>query len=191
MPQPWNATAFFRSCEGLVSGRIGGALADGANVALFDFDESIHFRRSRQADACGSLHLQSADRQRRGGLGHLSVGWDPWHEMRPVIRARVIAADYSEHDLDPSAITEEPARGGDYKTYSDGKRLTRSACLRLRPAWWWRRSTSSARLSRSLRRDAWAAPSSDMSRYRWRTAAQSSRRPRRCRCALKRACCRE
>ncbi|MGC1421222.1 MAG: DUF3857 domain-containing protein, partial [Terracidiphilus sp.] len=54
----------------------------------------------------------------------LSVSWDPWHEMRPVIRARVIASDYSEHNLDPSAITEEPARGGDYKTYSDGKRLS-------------------------------------------------------------------
>ena len=58
------------------------------------------------------------------GWDTLSVGWDPWHEVRPVIRARVIEPDYSEHDLDPKAITEEPARGGDYKTYSDGKRLT-------------------------------------------------------------------
>ena len=37
--------------------------------------------------------------------------------------ARVIGPDFVEHNLDPNSITEEPARGGDYKTYSDGKRL--------------------------------------------------------------------
>jgi len=42
---------------------------------------------------------------------------------RGLIRARVIAPDFSVHELDPNTITEAPARGGDYKTYSDGKRL--------------------------------------------------------------------
>ncbi len=51
------------------------------------------------------------------------MGWEPWHEARPVIRARVIAPDFTVHTLDPNTITEAPARGGDYKTYSDGKRL--------------------------------------------------------------------
>ena len=53
----------------------------------------------------------------------LSVAWEPWHEARPVIRARVIAPDFTVHTLDPNTVTEAPARGGDYKTYSDGKRL--------------------------------------------------------------------
>ena len=57
------------------------------------------------------------------GWDSLSVGWEPWHEARPVIRARVIASDLTVHTLDPNTITEEPARGGDYKIYSDGKRL--------------------------------------------------------------------
>ena len=57
------------------------------------------------------------------GWDALSVGWEPWHEARPVIRARVIAPDFTVHALDPNTITEAPARGGDYKTYSDGKRL--------------------------------------------------------------------
>ncbi|MGD0546956.1 MAG: DUF3857 domain-containing protein, partial [Terracidiphilus sp.] len=51
------------------------------------------------------------------------VGWEPWHSARPAIKARVIAPDGSVHLLDPITITEAPAREGDYKIYSDGKRL--------------------------------------------------------------------
>ena len=57
------------------------------------------------------------------GWDSLSVGWEPWHDARPIIRARVIAPDFTVHTLDPNTITEAPARGGDYKIYSDGKRL--------------------------------------------------------------------
>jgi hypothetical protein len=35
----------------------------------------------------------------------------------------VITPDFSAHELDPNTITETPSRRGDYKTYSDGKRL--------------------------------------------------------------------
>lgn len=57
------------------------------------------------------------------GWDSLSAGWEPWREARPVIRARVIAPDFSIHTLDPNSINEAPARGGDYKIYSDDKVL--------------------------------------------------------------------
>ena len=59
------------------------------------------------------------------GWDSLSVGWEPWHEARPVIRARVIAPDFTVHTLDPNTITEAPARGGDYK---DLQRRQAAAC---------------------------------------------------------------
>ncbi|MGA7244135.1 MAG: DUF3857 domain-containing protein, partial [Terracidiphilus sp.] len=96
---------------------------DGANVMLFDDDESFSFDEAGRLTHVGHFVYKVLTAKGAEGWDSLSVGWDPWHEMRPVIRARVIEADYSEHNLDLSAITEEPARGGDYKTYGDGKRL--------------------------------------------------------------------
>ncbi len=36
----------------------------------------------------------------------VSVHWEPWHEERPTIRARVISADGVVHQLDSATITD-------------------------------------------------------------------------------------
>jgi tetratricopeptide (TPR) repeat protein/transglutaminase-like putative cysteine protease len=121
--QPWNAKHFSVSAKDLYQAASAGVTADGANIALFDFDESFTFDEAGRLTHVGHYIYKVLTSNGAEGWDTLSVGWDPWHEMRPVIRARVIEPDYSEHNLDPGAITEEPARGGDYKTYGDGKRL--------------------------------------------------------------------
>ncbi len=121
--QPWNAKHFSVPAKDLYEAVSAGMTADGASVELFDDDESFNFDEAGRLVHVGHYIYKVLTAKGAEGWDTLSVGWDPWHEMRPVIRARVIEPDYSEHNLDPSAITEEPARGGDYKTYSDGKRL--------------------------------------------------------------------
>ena len=122
--QPWSAPHFSVPAKDLYEAVSTGTVADGANVALFEDDESFDFDEAGRLTHVGHYIYKVLTAKGAEGWDTLSVGWDPWHEMRPVIRARVIEPDYSEHNLDPSAITEEPARGGDYKTYSDGKRLS-------------------------------------------------------------------
>ena len=121
--QPWNAKHFSVPAKDLYEAASAGTTADGANVALFADDESFSFDEAGRLVHVGHYIYKILTAKGAEGWDTLSVGWDPWHEMRPVIRARVIEPDYSEHNLDPSAVTEEPARGGDYKTYGDGKRL--------------------------------------------------------------------
>ncbi len=121
--QPWNAPHFSVPARDLYQAASAVATPDGANVTLFDDDESFSFDEAGRLTHVGHFVYKVLTAKGAEGWDSLSVGWDPWHEMRPVIRARVIEADYSEHNLDLSAITEEPARGGDYKTYGDGKRL--------------------------------------------------------------------
>src|SRR6201998_1813443 len=121
--QPWNAPHFSVPAKDLYQAASEATTADGANVTLFDDDESFSFDEAGRLTHVGHYIYKVLTAKGAEGWDSLSVGWDPWHEVRPVIRARVIEPDYSEHNLDPSAITEEPARGGDYKTYSDGKRL--------------------------------------------------------------------
>ncbi len=57
--------------------------------------------------------------------GWRSVGavWEPWHQERPRIRARVITPDGVVHALDPATIGEFPVNEEGTKLYDDRKRL--------------------------------------------------------------------
>ena len=55
------------------------------------------------------------------GWDNVSIGWQPWHEERPTMRARVITPDGTVHTLDPKTISDAPARDDDDKTYGDGR----------------------------------------------------------------------
>jgi hypothetical protein len=96
---------------------------DGANVVELVEDESYTFDDSGRMNHVGRIIYKVLTQKGAEELGLSFSGWEPWHEARPVIRARVIGPDFTVHDLDPNTVTEAPARGGDYKTYSDGKRL--------------------------------------------------------------------
>ena len=96
---------------------------EGANVVELVEDETYTFDDAGRMTRVGRIIYKVLTQKGAEGWDSLSVGWEPWHEARPVIRARVIGPDFSVHTLDPNTITEAPARGGDYKTYSDGKRL--------------------------------------------------------------------
>lgn len=55
----------------------------------------------------------------------VSASWRPWHQLRPVIRARVITPDGLEHPLDPRTLTTGSAdRDEDDEMYTDDLRLT-------------------------------------------------------------------
>ena len=99
------------------------AAPEGANITELLDDETYSFDESGRAVHVGHLIYKVLTQRGAEGWDHLSVGWEPWHDARPIIRARVIAPDFTVHTLDPNTITEAPARGGDYKTYSDGKIL--------------------------------------------------------------------
>jgi tetratricopeptide (TPR) repeat protein len=53
----------------------------------------------------------------------ISWNWEPWHEERPILKARVITPDREEHLLDPKAIGDAAARETDSKIYSDRRVL--------------------------------------------------------------------
>jgi tetratricopeptide (TPR) repeat protein len=120
---PWNSPHFSVSPQALYNAASAVPAPDGTNVTLYQDDERFTFDESGRMIHEGHFVYKILTQKGAEGWDHLSVGWEPWHEAKPAIRARVILPDFSEHALDPNAITESPARGGDYKTYSDGKIL--------------------------------------------------------------------
>ncbi|HYM78806.1 MAG TPA: DUF3857 domain-containing protein [Candidatus Dormibacteraeota bacterium] len=53
----------------------------------------------------------------------LSYTWEPWHEERPAVRARVITPDNAVHPLDPATITDAPARETEDAVFSNRRVL--------------------------------------------------------------------
>ena len=104
--QPWNANHFSVPAKDLYQAASTGITADGANIVLFDDDESFSFDEAGRLTHVGHYIYKVLTSKGAEGWDSLSVGWDAWHEMRPVIRARVIGSDYSEHNFDPRAITK-------------------------------------------------------------------------------------
>jgi tetratricopeptide (TPR) repeat protein/transglutaminase-like putative cysteine protease len=120
---PWAAPDFSVDPKALYEAASAVPVPDGANVVELVEDESYTFDDAGRMAHVGRIVYKVLTQKGAEGWDSLSVGWEPWHEARPVIRARVIGPDFSVHTLDANTITEAPARGGDYKTYSDGKRL--------------------------------------------------------------------
>ena len=104
-PALWNAPHFSVPAKDLYDAISQVPVSDGANVVLYDDDESFSFDEAGRLTHVGHYIYKVLTAKGVEAWDSLSVGWDPWHEMRPVIRARVIEPDYSEHNLDPSAIT--------------------------------------------------------------------------------------
>jgi len=120
---PWAAPNFSADPKALYEAASAVPVPDGANVVELVEDESYTFDDAGRMAHVGRIVYKVLTQKGAEGWDSLSVGWEPWHEARPQIRARVIGPDFSVHTLDANTITEAPARGGDYKTYSDGKRL--------------------------------------------------------------------
>src|SRR5205807_1662226 len=53
----------------------------------------------------------------------IHLRWEPWHEDRPEIRARVITPDGSVHELDPKTIVDVAVRDSDNHIFSDAHRV--------------------------------------------------------------------
>ncbi|MGA2570335.1 MAG: DUF3857 domain-containing protein [Terracidiphilus sp.] len=121
---PWFAPHFSVDPKALYEAASAVPVPDGANVVELVEDDTYTFDDAGRMAHTGRYVYKVITQKGAEGWDALTVGWEPWHEARPIIRARVIAPDFSAHTLDPKIITEAPARAGDYKIYSDGKRLT-------------------------------------------------------------------
>jgi transglutaminase-like putative cysteine protease/Flp pilus assembly protein TadD len=53
----------------------------------------------------------------------VGVSWEPWHETRPEIRARVINADGAVHPLDPKTISDATDSDDEHDVYNNRRSL--------------------------------------------------------------------
>ena len=121
--EPWKSPHFSLPAKDLYAAASAVSAAEGTNVVVLEDDESYTFDEAGRLTHVGYFVYKVLTQRGAEAWDAFSVGWQPWHQERPEIRVRVITADLGEHLLDPKTITEGPAHEGEYKIYSDAKRL--------------------------------------------------------------------
>jgi len=115
----WNGPAFSAS-PGALQQAAAEVKADKEAVAtILVHDE--HYTYDREGKSVESYHTIYRVENEEGvnGWAETSADWEPWHQSKPEIRARVITADGVEHVLDLKTLNDVPVHENSPDTYTD------------------------------------------------------------------------
>ena len=95
----------------------------GTDVVVLDEEDSYAFDGSGKSVYTHYVVYKVLTQGGTQGWDAVAINWEPWHQERPTVRARVITPDNAVHVLDSKTITDAPAQDEDEKTYGDGRVL--------------------------------------------------------------------
>lgn len=104
----------------------------GADVVVLDDEETLVFDTDGRARSSRYLLYKVLTQKGAEDWADLSFSWEPWHEERPNLRARVITPDKIEHALDMKTVTDAPAKESEENVFSD-RRMTRAPLPAIAP----------------------------------------------------------
>jgi tetratricopeptide (TPR) repeat protein len=93
----------------------------GTDVVVLDEEDDYVFDASGKSSHTRYIAYRVFTQQGVEGWSGIDIGWQPWHQQRPTLRARVITTDRVVHDLDPKTITDSAAKDDDDEVYGDGR----------------------------------------------------------------------
>ncbi len=119
----WDAAPFSADSAALLASAEALPAEEGVDVQVLLLDGSYRF----EEDGSSSVRLHIIYRILTPvgleGWSSLSMAWQPWHQQRPRMRARVLTPDGSEHWLDPATIDESPVGDASASILSDRLQL--------------------------------------------------------------------
>jgi tetratricopeptide (TPR) repeat protein/transglutaminase-like putative cysteine protease len=119
---PWEG-APFAADPGAIARAAAKVESDGDDVVVLLMEASYGFDEAGRETFSQRLVYRILTANAHESWSTLEEGWEPWHQARPEIRARVITPDGAEHALDPSTISESsPARDAP-DMFEDGRVL--------------------------------------------------------------------
>jgi tetratricopeptide (TPR) repeat protein/transglutaminase-like putative cysteine protease len=129
---PWTAPHFSIDARALYEAASALNPPEGASGAILDDEDSYVFDAAGRAISTHYAVFKVLTQQGANDQQNVAATWEPWHEERPIIRARVITPDFNVHELDPKTITDSPEREAGPDMYSD-RRVTRAPLPSIAP----------------------------------------------------------
>jgi tetratricopeptide (TPR) repeat protein/transglutaminase-like putative cysteine protease len=120
---PWEGAAFAADPAALAkaAGGVTGEEDDSVVVLLADADYS--FDAAGRETYVNRVVYKILSGSFDESWAAVEESWEPWHQARPEIRARVVTADGASHPLDESILSESAAAGLTPDMFEDGKVL--------------------------------------------------------------------
>lgn len=108
------------------------ASADGTDVSVLEDSETYVYDASGRSVYTDYVVYKVLTQIGAQDWDSISIGWEPWHQQKPTLRARVITPDLAVHELDPNTIGDAPAQEEDSEIYSD-RRVMRAPLPAIAP----------------------------------------------------------
>jgi transglutaminase-like putative cysteine protease/Flp pilus assembly protein TadD len=115
----WNVPRFVDDAKTLSSAASAVNTPAGADAFVLDEEESYVFDSEGKSVHTQYVVYKVLTQRGAEGWADLAYSWEPWHQERPTLRARVITLDGIVHPLDPATITDAPAKEDESSIYSD------------------------------------------------------------------------
>ncbi|HVR95081.1 MAG TPA: DUF3857 domain-containing protein [Thermoanaerobaculia bacterium] len=120
---PWDAAAFTAEPAAVIRAASQIEPAAGDGVVLLLTDTRYTFDEAGRATYTRRLVYRIANASAGDGWSTVMETWEPWHQEKPVLRARVITPDGAVHALDPATVTENARSVGSADMFEDGRIL--------------------------------------------------------------------
>jgi transglutaminase-like putative cysteine protease/predicted Zn-dependent protease len=121
--QPWEVAHFSTDAQALHAQASAVSSPEGTDVVVLDDEDSYVF--DAQGGTVHTTYVVYKVLSQNGaeGWSGIEAGWEPWHQDRPRIRARVIQPDGKAYELEQKAIADTPAAQESSDVYSDRRVL--------------------------------------------------------------------
>jgi hypothetical protein len=120
---PWEGAYFSADAKTFYDAASSVQAPTGADVLVLEEDRTYSFDEDGRQRFTHYLVYKVLTQRGAESWDSIGMHWEPWHDTRPAIKARVITADYESHALGDKAISDAPATDEDNDTYGDRRVL--------------------------------------------------------------------
>jgi tetratricopeptide (TPR) repeat protein/transglutaminase-like putative cysteine protease len=121
--RPWEGDRFRASATVFQKAASDVTAPVGMDVVVLHEEQSHIFEADGRSTSTYYLVFKVITQNGADDWANISLNWEPWHEERPAVRARVITPDQVEHLLDPKTVADAAAHEQDSRIYSDRRVL--------------------------------------------------------------------
>ena len=116
---PWGTPHFTIEPKALYTQASEVTPAEGISLTVLADEESYSFDSAGRVLFTQYAVYKVRTQKIPQGWDTISAQWEPWHQERPTIRARVLGPDGSVHELDTKTLADEPAQEQGSDVFSD------------------------------------------------------------------------
>lgn len=122
--EPWRAAAFSSDPKALLRAALALPVAEGTDVLVLSDEHSFVYEEDGRRTSTRRQVYRVISAAGAEAWADVTYEWQPWHQERPLIRARVITKDGAVHNLDPKTLSESEVGRQQDKIFSDRRTLS-------------------------------------------------------------------